>query len=670
MKRLLGPLLAALLLLFAPHASASTLAQASRQFEQLKFSWLQQSIAQRSASGVFVTATEAAGERIQQVRLRQGERSPARDIVLSPHAPWRQSLLENVQAGEYTLELVWTDAQGTQHLSQKKLSITEGWWDLQLQLQQRFLGGEELHIVLRSRKPADWGTWQRIAAWIPGLVSDEAPSVRRLSELNSFQWVNQQCGQSLAPMRAQQPLLELLHILSDWPTDSLGAEVYSLLTRCLLAHGLLGSTLPIVQEQLRESKQNATVVPQLELLARRLAAAERWPELRALPVHGQASPRLHFYRALAAARQADWDEAIAGFGTLYKARRTLQWETYQAADALTMQAGFNLAMALQAAGRQEEHWFVLDELGRLSDVAPAAGAARERANLQLGWALLNQERAASARPVFDRMALHGPYSRHALLGMGWSVLLPQGAPIPRPADGEGSASAVMAGPQTAGVLLARHRAGEMPCEAVLQGTGRPDLCNVSAALQRRLAREERPIRSQDVARVAWEELSRRELPDFVSLESILARADLHRRAGEDAAYLALLRRAEPLLGQMKSALSQARQMAAQQDEAVFSTALPALQLWLREAEPHGLRQIIAELRQWQELWSTRTGQGERLEELVAFEQQLSRTLFGQLAAETQRQTEALRRYELDLRLRLARYFDPMPAQASQSLPQG
>src|SRR6201999_4522534 len=47
-------------------------------------------------------------------------------------------------------------------------------------------------------------------------------------------------------------------------------------------------------------------------------------------------------------------------------------------------------------------------------------ALRDKANLALGFAYLQAQRPADARPVLARVRLEGPYSSKALLGVGWA----------------------------------------------------------------------------------------------------------------------------------------------------------------------------------------------------------------------------------------------------------
>ena len=51
---------------------------------------------------------------------------------------------------------------------------------------------------------------------------------------------------------------------------------------------------------------------------------------------------------------------------------------------------------------------------------PELAALRDRANLALGFAYLQANEPARARPALERVRLDGPYSNKALLGIGWA----------------------------------------------------------------------------------------------------------------------------------------------------------------------------------------------------------------------------------------------------------
>lgn len=83
-------------------------------------------------------------------------------------------------------------------------------------------------------------------------------------------------------------------------------------------------------------------------------------------------------------------------------------------------AQFNLGVALVRKGRLAEAAAMLDEVGRLDSRAEELLALRDKANLALGYAYLQAERPASAKPVLQRVRLHGAQANKALLGVGWA----------------------------------------------------------------------------------------------------------------------------------------------------------------------------------------------------------------------------------------------------------
>ena len=81
---------------------------------------------------------------------------------------------------------------------------------------------------------------------------------------------------------------------------------------------------------------------------------------------------------------------------------------------------FNLGVALVRRGRLPEAIPHLDQVGRIATSSEELLALRDKANLALGFALLQAQRAADARPFLERVRLEGPYSSKALLGVGWA----------------------------------------------------------------------------------------------------------------------------------------------------------------------------------------------------------------------------------------------------------
>jgi hypothetical protein len=84
-------------------------------------------------------------------------------------------------------------------------------------------------------------------------------------------------------------------------------------------------------------------------------------------------------------------------------------------------ARFNLGVSLIKSGEMERGSALLDELGR----APAADeeyrSLRDKANVALGFAALQDNRPDVARASLERVRLAGPQSNKALLGFGWAA---------------------------------------------------------------------------------------------------------------------------------------------------------------------------------------------------------------------------------------------------------
>jgi hypothetical protein len=107
-------------------------------------------------------------------------------------------------------------------------------------------------------------------------------------------------------------------------------------------------------------------------------------------------------------RQERYDDAIAALSGWHGPP---DWTAY---------AQFNLGVALVRKGRLADAIPHLDQVGRMETSSEELLALRDKANLALGFALLQAERAAEARPILERVRLDGPYSSKALLGAGWA----------------------------------------------------------------------------------------------------------------------------------------------------------------------------------------------------------------------------------------------------------
>jgi tetratricopeptide (TPR) repeat protein len=107
-------------------------------------------------------------------------------------------------------------------------------------------------------------------------------------------------------------------------------------------------------------------------------------------------------------RQERYDDAIAALSAWHG---PADWTAY---------AQFNLGVALVRKGRLQDATSHLDQVGRMDGSSEEVLALKDRANLALGFALLQAGRAADALPILERVRLEGPYSSKALLGVGWA----------------------------------------------------------------------------------------------------------------------------------------------------------------------------------------------------------------------------------------------------------
>ncbi len=83
-------------------------------------------------------------------------------------------------------------------------------------------------------------------------------------------------------------------------------------------------------------------------------------------------------------------------------------------------AKFNVGVALVRLGRVDEAAKLLDDLGNLDPFNEELTSLRDKANLALGYALLQDGQARAAKAPLQRVRLEGPFSNKALLGVGWA----------------------------------------------------------------------------------------------------------------------------------------------------------------------------------------------------------------------------------------------------------
>ena len=104
----------------------------------------------------------------------------------------------------------------------------------------------------------------------------------------------------------------------------------------------------------------------------------------------------------------EYDAAIA---SLQNWEGRTEWASY---------ARFNIGVALVRSGRVNEAAALLEELGNMEPFNDELTALRDKANLALGYALLQDEQPYAAKAPLQRVRLEGPFSNKALLGVGWA----------------------------------------------------------------------------------------------------------------------------------------------------------------------------------------------------------------------------------------------------------
>jgi tetratricopeptide (TPR) repeat protein len=104
----------------------------------------------------------------------------------------------------------------------------------------------------------------------------------------------------------------------------------------------------------------------------------------------------------------EYDQAIA---LLQDWNGKTEWSRY---------AQFNLGVAMVRSGRIDAAVRILDELGDIDPWNEEQTSLRDKANLALGYALLQDGQARAAKSSLQRVRLEGPFSNKALLGVGWA----------------------------------------------------------------------------------------------------------------------------------------------------------------------------------------------------------------------------------------------------------
>lgn len=83
-------------------------------------------------------------------------------------------------------------------------------------------------------------------------------------------------------------------------------------------------------------------------------------------------------------------------------------------------AAYNLGIALLQLGKDTQGIAQLDRAGRVGGSDKGTQSIRDKANLALGYKLLETGEPELAKRYLDRVRLSGPFSNRALLGSGWA----------------------------------------------------------------------------------------------------------------------------------------------------------------------------------------------------------------------------------------------------------
>ncbi len=126
------------------------------------------------------------------------------------------------------------------------------------------------------------------------------------------------------------------------------------------------------------------------------------------PLPGDLEDERLVLHAVLLLRRQQYPEAIA---MLRRASRRSAWAAY---------GRYNLGVALIRAGERDAGVQLLDEIGREGARGEELAALRDKANVALAYAFLQNDAPARAEPYLERVRLNGLLSNKALLGLGWS----------------------------------------------------------------------------------------------------------------------------------------------------------------------------------------------------------------------------------------------------------
>lgn len=96
-------------------------------------------------------------------------------------------------------------------------------------------------------------------------------------------------------------------------------------------------------------------------------------------------------------------------------------KTIEGRESLKGYSGYNLGVALFQSGEESQGILQLDKVGKIQASDERVLAMRDKANLVLGFRLLEAQQHEQAKQYLQRVRLSGPFSNKALLGTGWAA---------------------------------------------------------------------------------------------------------------------------------------------------------------------------------------------------------------------------------------------------------
>ena len=138
------------------------------------------------------------------------------------------------------------------------------------------------------------------------------------------------------------------------------------------------------------------------------AAALRNIELVEQPLPGKLEPERRLLEA----------NVLMSLGRHGEAAQRL--ESWSDTSGWSSYARFNLGVALVRAGDTARGRQFLEQVGTLQSTSEEQASLRDRANLALGFTLLQQPGGDDPTAVLNRVRLDGPFTNKALLALGWA----------------------------------------------------------------------------------------------------------------------------------------------------------------------------------------------------------------------------------------------------------